>query len=176
MPFTYSHPRPAVTVDAIVLAPEDKPTHVLLILRKNEPYAGQWAFPGGFVDENEDPDHAVARELKEETTLTGLTFHQAGFYGRPERDPRGHTVSLTYLARTNQDTQNPQAADDATAVNWHPLDNLPSLAFDHATILNRTVTGSAATHQALNSLEPKPVPVHPLLRSSRDRTYAALCY
>ncbi|MGJ8723740.1 MAG: NUDIX domain-containing protein [Roseibacillus sp.] len=143
MPFTYDYPRPAVTVDAIVLAPEENPTHVLLIQRKNEPFAGQWAFPGGFVDENENPDHAVARELEEETHLTGLTFHQAGFYGRPNRDPRGHTVSLVYLAKTNQDTQSPKAADDATAVQWHPLHNLPLLAFDHAEILTRTVTGSA---------------------------------
>lgn len=139
MPFTYRYPRPAVTVDAVVLAPEDNPTHVLLIQRKNEPFVGQWAFPGGFVDDNEDPAQAVARELAEETHLTGLTFRQAGFYGRPGRDPRGHTISLAYLAKTNQRTQEAIAADDAAAVQWHPLHQLPTLAFDHAAILAATL-------------------------------------
>ena len=104
---------------------------------------------------NEDPADAVARELEEETHLTGLTFQQAGFYGRPGRDPRGHTVSLAYLTRTNQETQQPQAADDATAVRWHPLDKLPELAFDHAEILARTVTGHPSViHRAPTSSKP----------------------
>jgi len=136
MEYCYRYPRPAVTVDAIVLAPKAKPTHVLLIQRKNEPFQNHWAFPGGFVDENEDPYDAVMRELEEETGLKGLSFNQAGFYGRPERDPRGHTISLTFLAHMNLNEQSPLAADDAKDVQWHPLDQLPPFAFDHAGILN----------------------------------------
>ena len=139
MDYCYRYPRPAVTVDAIVLAPESKPTHILLVQRKNDPFRGHWAFPGGFVDENEDPCDAVARELEEETGVTGLAFHQAGFYGRPERDPRGHTISLTFLSRTHQKTHSPVAADDAIDVQWHPLVQLPPLAFDHAEILNNSL-------------------------------------
>ncbi|WP_411844895.1 NUDIX hydrolase [Roseibacillus persicicus] len=146
MDYCYKYPRPAVTVDAVVLAPAEKPTHVLLIQRKNEPFRDLWAFPGGFVDENEDPEDAVGRELEEETGLTGLTFAQAGFYGRPGRDPRGHTVSLAFVTRTNQDTQEAIAADDAKDVRWHPLADLPPLAFDHAEILSNTLEQEQLCH------------------------------
>lgn len=139
MPHTYPYPRPAVTVDAVLLSRDTQPTQVLLIQRKKAPFQHQWAFPGGFVDENEDPNDAVARELEEETGLTGLTFRQAGFYGRPERDPRGHTISLTFLALAPPAALNPRAADDAKAVQWFPVDDLPALAFDHAQILADTL-------------------------------------
>lgn len=139
MPHTYPYPRPAVTVDAVLLSRDTQPTQVLLIQRKKAPFQHQWAFPGGFVDENEDPNDAVARELEEETGLTGLTFRQAGFYGRPERDPRGHTISLTFLALAHPAALTPRAADDAKAVQWFPVDDLPALAFDHAQILADTL-------------------------------------
>jgi len=97
MNFTYQYPRPAVTVDAVVFSKDETYWQVLLIQRKNEPFQDHWALPGGFLDENEDPDHAVLRELKEETTLTDIALQPYSFWGRPGRDPRGHTVSLWLL-------------------------------------------------------------------------------
>ncbi|MFD2302786.1 NUDIX domain-containing protein [Roseibacillus ishigakijimensis] len=137
MPHTYRYPRPAVTVDAIVLAPPSQPTHLLLIARKKPPFPGCWALPGGFVDEDEDPADAVAREVSEETGLTGLDWQAGGFYGQPGRDPRGHTISLVFRTATEREHHQIVAADDAAQARWHPLDQLPPLAFDHADILRK---------------------------------------
>ncbi len=132
--YCYEYPRPAVTVD-MVLATRTLPRRVLLIRRKHDPFAGKWALPGGFVDENEDLDAAARRELREETGLEQVALEQLHTFGTPGRDPRGHTVSVVYLAEVDADQVQPQAADDAAAVAWHALDQLPPLAFDHADIL-----------------------------------------
>ena len=137
---TYKYPRPAVTVDAILFRQNDLGRYeVLLIERKHEPYTGMWAFPGGFVDKNENPDDAVHRELAEETSLTGLTFQPLGFWGRPGRDPRGHTISLVYWGQTTDTTLSPTAADDAARAEWFELNNLPALAFDHGSIIQNAI-------------------------------------
>ena len=136
MSHTYDYPRPAVTVDAILFSKHPGAWHILLIQRKNEPYQHHWALPGGFLDENEDPDHAAPRELAEETSLHDIPLQPLGFWGRPGRDPRGHTVSLVYWTTVDGSTLTPQAADDAQALAWHPLDQLPDLAFDHAGIID----------------------------------------
>lgn len=130
---TYQYPRPAVTVDAVVFTPDQN--KVLLIRRKNDPFQDHWALPGGFIDENEAPETAVARELQEETGLTDLSFTPNGFWGAPGRDPRGHTISLAFAATLDPTTQTPEAADDAAEAAWHNLANLPPLAFDHAKII-----------------------------------------
>lgn len=132
--FTYQYPRPAVTVDMVILHRTANGPKILLIERKNNPFAGCWALPGGFVDENEDLPDAAARELREETSLTGIALNQIGAFGRPGRDPRGHTITVAYWGYTD----NPQlasAADDAKTLRWFPTNNLPPLAFDHAEII-----------------------------------------
>jgi 8-oxo-dGTP diphosphatase len=93
--------------------------------------------PGGFVDENERLPDAARRELEEETGVSVADFEQMYTAGDPGRDPRGWTVSVVYLARVDPDQLKPVAADDADAVSWFPLDELPDLAFDHAMILGR---------------------------------------
>ena len=87
--FTYMYARPALTVDAIVVAAEEEPK-VLLILRKNQPFQGMWATPGGYVDDGEPLDTAVARELQEETSIdpASIKLIQIGTFGDPGRDPR----------------------------------------------------------------------------------------
>lgn len=123
-----------VTVDAVVLTDGD-PKKVLLIRRKNEPFKGRWALPGGFVDQDEDLEIAACRELFEETGVkAGATF-QIGAFGKPGRDPRHHTVSVAYRFDVPAETH-AVAADDATEAEWFNLDNLPQLAFDHAEILS----------------------------------------
>lgn len=132
--YSYDYPRPAVTVDVVLVTPAP-PRRVLLIRRKHDPFAGLWALPGGFVDEHEALDAAARRELKEETGLEQAALEQLHAFGAPGRDPRGHTVSIVYLAEVDAAQVRPEAADDAAEVAWHPLDQLPALAFDHADIL-----------------------------------------
>jgi 8-oxo-dGTP diphosphatase len=121
----------------VVLATRETPPRVLLIQRKREPFAGQWALPGGFVDENEVPADAARRELQEETGVAIADLEQLYTAGEPGRDPRGWTVSIVFLARCHSGEVKPEAADDAQAVQWFALDALPELAFDHAKLLGR---------------------------------------
>jgi 8-oxo-dGTP diphosphatase len=132
--YCYDHPRPAVTVDVVVVTRGD-PARVLLIRRKHEPFAGMWAIPGGFVEMDETLETAAKRELREETGIRAGRLEQLHAFGDPRRDPRGRTISVVYLALVDAEKLNPQAADDAKEVGWHLLRRLPSLAFDHAKIL-----------------------------------------
>jgi 8-oxo-dGTP diphosphatase len=134
--FTYPYPRPSVTVDIALVTREDR-QRVLLIQRKADPFAGQWALPGGFVDEGERLIDAARRELKEETGLEQTELEQFRTFGNPGRDPRGWTVSVVHLARVAPDQLNAVAGDDAADARWFSLDELPELAFDHGEILSQ---------------------------------------
>jgi 8-oxo-dGTP diphosphatase len=118
--FTYPYPRPAVTVDSVVFSLRAEELIVLLIRRKNEPFAGHWALPGGFVDAGETLGAANLRELKEETGLTRAKFEMLGAYGDPGRDPRGHTVSVAYLTFIPSEKML-RPGDDAAELAWFPL-------------------------------------------------------
>lgn len=132
--YWYDYPRPMVTVDVVIVTHEERP-RVLLIRRKNDPYAGSWAIPGGFVDMDEDLEDAARRELREETGVRARSLEQLHTFGDPKRDPRGRTISVVYVARMDSTKLKPQAADDAAEVGWHDLRRPPKLAFDHAKIL-----------------------------------------
>ena len=134
--FAYDYPRPALTVDAVLVSREPRP-RVLLIRRKHEPYGGAWALPGGFVEEGERLIEAARRELKEETGVAVEDLEQLTIAGDPGRDPRGWTVSAVFWARVDAATANAVADDDAAEVGWFDLDELPEMAFDHAMILGR---------------------------------------
>lgn len=137
MPYTYDYPRPAVTVDCVVfgldLAADD--LKVLLIQRKKDPFAGRWAFPGGFVEEHETLEQSAKRELQEETGIAKLYLEQLYTFGDPGRDPRGHTVTVAYYALVKLADHAAVASDDAQAVDWFPASKPPKLAFDHDKIL-----------------------------------------
>src|SRR5438132_3948821 len=131
--YTYEFPRPSVTVDVAVVTRERRP-RVLLIRRGHAPYAGAWALPGGFIDMGETLEASARRELLEETGLEVKRLEQMATFGDPGRDPRGRTISVVYLARCGPKCQ-ARAGDDAAEAAWHPLQQLPPLAFDHKRIL-----------------------------------------
>lgn len=132
--YCYEFPRPALTVDVIVLRHEGPDIEVLLVKRKQNPFAGRWAFPGGFVDEDEPLEAAAARELEEETGLKRLRLDQLGAFGDPDRDPRGHTVTVAFTALLDR-RRRVRPSDDAAGAEWFSIRRLPTLAFDHGKIL-----------------------------------------
>lgn len=133
MSYTYEYPRPAVTADCVVVTKEAEPK-VLLIQRGNEPYKGCWAFPGGFMNMDETTEQCAIRELEEETGLKIDEVKQIGAYSRVDRDPRGRTITVAYLAFVDSPVE-VKGQDDAAKAEWFALSNLPELAFDHEEIM-----------------------------------------
>ena len=119
---------PNLMVDIVI---PDGEGRVLLIRRDSEPYQGSWALPGGFIDVGETVEDAAVREAKEETGLDVELSRLVGVYSEPDRDPRGHNVSVAFLARAEGD---PSAASDAAEAAF--LDpSSTALAFDHDRII-----------------------------------------
>ena len=112
---SYEYPRPALTVDVVIATREARP-RVLLIRRKKDPFAGSWALPGGFVDENERLADAARRELAEETGVTAADLEQLYTAGDPGRDPRGWVVSVAYLAQVDPAAVNVPAPESVAPV------------------------------------------------------------
>ncbi|MDQ4126551.1 MAG: NUDIX hydrolase [Actinomycetota bacterium] len=119
---------PKLMVDVIIPA-EDR---VVLIRRGSDPYQGQWALPGGFVEVGETVEAAAVREAAEETGLAVELARLVGVYSDPERDPRGHNVSVAFLARVLSGELS--AATDAAEVSLLDPDSV-ELAFDHRRIV-----------------------------------------
>ena len=120
---------PRLTVDGVIICNN----RIVLVQRARDPFKGRWALPGGFIDYDETVETAVMREVHEETALHTRIIRLVGVYSNPERDPRGHTVSVTFLLTvTGGDVK---AGDDAADARWFELDRLPSLAFDHDKIV-----------------------------------------
>lgn len=129
--YSYQYPRPAVTVDAILVSNRKS---VLLIERGRDPFKGKWALPGGFIEMNEELEIACQRELEEETGLRVGELKQFRAYGGVNRDPRHRTISVLFYAFT-EDELVASAGDDAAKAQWFPIDQLPEMAFDHQQIL-----------------------------------------
>ena len=138
MEFTYKYPRPAVTADCVVMTKESVP-QVLLIERGSDPYKGCWAFPGGFMNMDETTEQCAIRELEEETGLQVAELHQIGAYSKVDRDPRGRTITVAYLAIVDEPIA-VTGQDDAAKAQWFPLDALPPLAFDHEEIMRDAIS------------------------------------
>ncbi|MFD4373107.1 NUDIX domain-containing protein [Streptomyces sp. NPDC058486] len=145
----------AVTVDLAVLTVRAGRLHVLLVQRGQEPYAGAWALPGGFVLPRESAGAAARRELAEETglpgaTVAGLHLEQLRTYTEPDRDPRMRVVSVAYTALV-PDLPEPRGGGDAAEARWLPYDEVPPLAFDHDRILAdaRTRVGAKLEYTCL---------------------------
>lgn len=123
--------QPWFAVDCVVFDPSGK---LLLIRRKNPPFEGEYALPGGFINYGETTEQAAARELFEETGLRAVSLSLIGVYSEPTRDPRRHVISIAYLATVHE--YKPTAGDDAAHAEfvdgWHDQ----RLAFDHNEIVN----------------------------------------
>jgi len=141
MEYSYKYPRPAVTADSVVMTNEPQPK-VLLIQRGADPYKGAWAFPGGFMNMDETTEQCAIRELEEETGLKVAKVHQIGAYSKVDRDPRGRTITVAYLAIIDS-PENVIGQDDAAKAEWFPITELPHLAFDHYDIMKDAITAYA---------------------------------
>lgn len=137
-PFVYAYPRPAVTVDTVLFTFFDDDLRVLLVQRDNDPFAGAWAIPGGFVEMDEDLYDAALRELEEETGVREVYFEQLYTFGAPGRDPRTRVITVAYFALISADETRSlsiRASSDAADTRWWSMYELPTLAFDHDRIL-----------------------------------------
>lgn len=149
---SYPYPRPALTADLIALTWHRGALKLLLIQRSAEPFKGQWALPGGFVDEGESPREAAARELNEEAglSLSADELISLGLFAEPGRDPRGWVVSAAMIAllpplprdeRGAEPLPQLRAGDDAREARWWALSELDQLelAFDHQQIIREAL-------------------------------------
>jgi 8-oxo-dGTP diphosphatase len=126
---------PLVAVDAVILF--NKKQDLVLIRRKNPPFQGELALPGGFVDVGESVEHACIREVKEETNINVKIVKLIGVFSEPNRDPRGHNISIAFLCEPLTENEKPIALDDAASLEILPLAKISSLklAFDHMDII-----------------------------------------
>lgn len=131
----YDNPAPVVDM---IIEVGDK---IVLIKRKYEPHG--WALPGGFVDYGETVEAAAIRESKEETNLDITLVHLLGVYSKPERDPRSHTISTTFVAKASGA---PVGGDDAAEAKLFTPDDLPApMVFDHTAIIKDYVAWKSST-------------------------------
>jgi 8-oxo-dGTP diphosphatase len=135
------HKNPVPAVDFIIINDDDNNPKILLVRRKNDPFKGMLSIPGGFINVGETAEDAMRREAKEETSLVVEPISILGVYSDPRRDPRMHTLSVTFITRIVEGRED--ARDDAAALQWVKIeDELDSLieskliAFDHSKILN----------------------------------------
>ena len=124
-----------VTVDIIVFSVKRGRLEVLLIERRNNPFKGVPALPGGFVEENESLEQAAVRELSEETNVKNVFVKQIGAYGDVKRDPRGRTISIAFIALVDSDKFELKSTEDAKNARWVFVEEAETLAFDHSKIL-----------------------------------------
>lgn len=131
--YTYKYPRPAVATDCVIFGFDGVKLKVLLIERGIPPFKGMWAFPGGFLREDETAEKGAKRELKEETSLEPDYIEQFNCFSDPKRDPRERVISIAFFALVK--TAEVKGGDDAAKAQWFALDEIPQLAFDHDMIL-----------------------------------------
>jgi 8-oxo-dGTP diphosphatase len=138
---------PLVTVDIVVFTIEQNRLQVLLIQRKQPPFEGMWAIPGGFIHTGETLEEAASRRLREETNVDNIFLAQLRSFAEPNRDPRARVITVAYYALVGADKLQLEAKANAQDVRWFGVADLPNLAFDHAMIV------TAALERLKNRLE-----------------------
>jgi len=124
-----------LAADCVVFTILHKELKILLIRRKNEPFRGRYALPGGFVELHENLKEAALRELAEETGVKNIFLEQLHTYSDVKRDPRARIISVAYLALISADDLKLHATTDAELAQWFSVYHLPELGFDHHTIV-----------------------------------------
>lgn len=152
--YEYDYPLPAVTVDMVIFTIRRSRLMALLIERRDDPFKGAWAIPGGFVDvgvghksrgkQGEGLEQAAERELLEETGLQRerdeVFLEQLYTFGAPGRDPRGRVITVAYYALISPEAYHRvEAGDDAAEAAWFDVEDLPKLAFDHEQIMEAAI-------------------------------------
>ena len=125
-----------ITVDAVIFLNAGDSLKVLLIKRKNDPFKGQWALPGGFLEDHETLENGAQRELEEETGIKIDKMEQVGIFADPGRDPRGRIISVAFTAIIHKQVP-VKGNDDAAEAKWFDINELPEVAFDHFEIITR---------------------------------------
>ena len=133
--YHYKYPHPGVTLDCVIFGFDGEKLNVLLIERRFDPYQGCWAFPGGFLEMDESAEEGARRELKEETGLDTAFVKQFHTFSKPDRDPRERVLTIAYYALLH--ISEVKGQDDAARAQWFPLNDLPTLAFDHEEIFQK---------------------------------------
>jgi len=126
----------AIAVDVVLFAIQGGTLKVLLVKRRQPPYRGAWALPGGIVGSDESVDDAALRELQEETNIGTIYLEQLYTFGEPTRDPRGRVITVAYYALVNWQQFQLKAHQRVTEADWFPVKRLPPLAFDHRRIVD----------------------------------------
>jgi len=138
--YSYEYPRPAVSADIAVFRQEGQSKQILLICRKNPPFQGMWALPGGFMEIDETVEEAATRELEEETGLTDVDLKQFKTFSQVDRDPRTRIVTVVFYGSVSFENSVATGGDDAEGAEWFALDDLPPLGFDHNQIIDLILT------------------------------------
>ena len=125
--------KPSVTADGLVV----KKGKVLLIRRGSDPFKGEFALPGGFLEYGETMEECVVREVREETGIVSEIVDLFGVFSDPQRDPRGHFVTAVYHLKPKGGRL--KAGDDAESAMWAEMTDLPKMAFDHGEIIRMFV-------------------------------------
>jgi len=125
-----------VTVDIVIFTLREGSLQVLLVKRGVPPFEGQYAIPGGFIRGDESLEEAALRELHEETGVRNVFLEQLYTFGDPKRDPRGRVITVAYYALIASDKLSLVAGADAADAQWFPASGVPTLAFDHKSILD----------------------------------------
>ena len=150
LPWHYKYEHAAVTTDCVIFTYEDWQLKVLLVRRGGEPYKGDWAFPGGFLRNDESAEQGALRELYEETALEPSSpIVEFGVFSDPDRDPRERVITIAYYALVKPSEV--VGGDDADEARWFPVNELPPLAFDHKKIFD------AATERLRRDIHFQPV-------------------
>jgi 8-oxo-dGTP diphosphatase len=137
--YCYDYPRPAATADIAVLRLVEVP-EILLIQRKDPPFQGLWALPGGFMEMEESLEETARRELMEETGIMAGELIRFDSYDKPGRDPRGRTITQVFVLLWKESMGKPKAGSDAALIRWFGLNELPELAFDHKEIIRDVIS------------------------------------
>lgn len=126
----------AFSVDCVIFGYHECELKILLIQRGTEPYENYWALPGDLVYPNEDLDTAASRILNDLTSLTNIPIKQVKTFGKVDRHPLGRVITIAYLALVEPADLAPHASSWASQTQWHSMNDIPQLAFDHREILD----------------------------------------